>query len=236
MLLRKNVIIISIFIFLITSVSFGQTQITWVKENKNIIKMQSKYHSLNPFVGLTLQGGISYTLADFEKYIPGPAFQGSLEFYFPSQMFFVFGLKGSFGYEQLKGETANSYLVGNKGLSINSFKTDVYHLEGMLVLASGVNNFIVHGGIGAGYVLKYSPKNSAGTELYSPAQRDGFLGFVLEGGMRYFVSSQVSLDGTAKYHIGKVDDFDGRIYSTKDSYYTIMGGLTIHFFASSRIK
>ncbi len=152
-----------------------------------------KYHPLSGRIGLSLEGGTTYTLADFS--VPGWSYYGrfTTEYLFPSTEVGVWGLKGiaSFGY--LQGSGGATYTRPD----LEEFKTSIFSLGGggeyMLKLS---DNVIPYFFVGATY-LYFDPKNMNGEPLQRNAQKKYSKNewtFIGEGGFKFMVSNDVSLN------------------------------------------
>jgi len=129
-----------------------------------------EYHPLSGKLGLSLEGGTTFTLSDFVD--PGWSHYGrfTTEYLFPSTQIGVWGLKGiaMFGYLQGSGGASSTRP------DLNEFKTSIFSLGGgaeyLLKLSDNVIPYIF---LGATY-LYFDPQNLDGEPLQRNAQKKIF--------------------------------------------------------------
>lgn len=233
----KKVINLASFILFVSVASiFSQN-----RDDATIAKlyeMTSKYHSFGSFFVITAEGGGNLALSDFST--PGVSYlgRGGFELFFPSTGFATFGLRvfGSYGELTGKNKTEKFAGAGLSARNITTFKTQFSSIEGGLVIAFGKNNIIPYIAGGGYYILKYLPADEFNNALYSPVDRDGFLSFMGEFGIRFFLTNAISFNIASKYNLGKVDDLDGFLYNKNDSYISAVAGLSLHLFHDRRFR
>lgn len=235
----KKILPLLLLLFTFVSVFSQEVTIKSKIEKKEIIKkkviLPSKMHSLNSYSALTVEGGLTYVLSDYKHDGMGPAIGGMFEYYFPSRSGLIFGFKAGGGYLQLKGRS--DYLITSEsGIQTFNFKTDVVYGSGMLNLAYGVKNVIPYIGFGVDFIFRYTPKNTDGFYLLPNKYGKAFAWFSGEGGLRYFVTNNTSVNASVKFNFGLRDDLDGRVMKKKDTYYTLKLGMSYYFFSNIRIK
>jgi len=189
-----------------------------------------KYHPLSGRLGFSLEGGPTYTLADFNDH--NFSFYGRFtgEYFFPSTQIGVWGLKG---------HAASGFLEGSGGATysrpdVEAFKTTFYSLGGgveyLLKLSDVVMPYIY---TGAAY-LYFDPKDLNGDPLMRNSQKkyskhEWML--IGEGGFKFLVSDNVSLNLGFNIDYVNMDNLDDVIAgSDNDIFFTAFGGFSLYFF------
>ena len=209
--------LICFFFFLSTISSLSQS--TGIK----------KYHPLSGRVGFSLEAGPTFTLADFSN--SDLSFFGRFtgEYFFPSKQVGVWGLKG---------HAALGFLEGSGGATVTrpdveSFKTTFFSLgaggEYMLALSEVVMPYVY---AGAAY-LYFDPRDLNGVRLLRNQQKKYSkheLSLIGEGGFKFLVSDNVSLNVGFNINYVNVDNLDDVVIGTdNDIFFNAFGGLTIYF-------
>jgi len=204
----------------------------------SIYQMKSKYHSFGSFFVITAEGGGTLALSDFAT--PGISYIGraGFELFFPSTSFATLGIRVLGSYGELTGSHDVSRFAGagTSARTITKFKTQFSSIEGGLVIAFGKDLIIPYIAGGAYYIFKYSPADDLNNALYSPVDREGFLSYMGEFGIRFFMTNTLSFNIAAKYHVGKVDDLDGFISNKNDNFVSAVAGFSIHLFHDRRVR
>ncbi len=204
----------------------------------SIYQMKSKYHSFGSFFVITAEGGGTLAFSDFAT--PGVSYIGrsGFELFFPSTSFATFGIRVLGSYGELTGTHDKGRFAGagTSARTITKFKTQFSSIEGGLVIAFGKDLIIPYIADGAYYVFKYSPADDLNNALYSPVDREGFLSYMGEFGIRFFITNTLSFNIATKYHVGKVDDLDGFISNKNDNFISAVAGLSLHLFHNRRIR
>ncbi|MBU2444110.1 MAG: hypothetical protein KJ666_00865 [Bacteroidetes bacterium] len=233
---KKITFLIIISLLFITNYSSAQETSSIVRTN--IYEMKSKYHSFGSFFVITAEGGGNLAISDFAT--PGVSYlgRGGFELFFPSTGFATLGLRVFGGYGELTGKDDKGKFAGagTSARLITKFKTQFSSIEGGLVIAFGKNTVIPYLAGGIYYIFKYSPADESKNALYSPVDRDGFLSYMGEFGIRFFLTNSISFNIAAKYNVGKVDDLDGFLYNKNDSYISAVAGLSLHLFHDRRVR
>ena len=233
---KKITFLIFISLFLIANNLSAQDKSTSVRPN--IYEMKSKYHSFGSFFVITAEGGGNLALSDFST--PGVSYlgRGGFELFFPSTGFATLGLRvfGSYGELTGKDDKGKFAGAGTSARLITKFKTQFSSIEGGLVIAFGKNTIIPYLAGGVYYIFNYQPADESKNALYSPINRDGFLSYMAEFGIRFFITNSISFNIAAKYNLGKVDDLDGFLYNKNDSYISAVAGLSLHLFHDRRVR
>lgn len=233
---KKIILLIFGCLLLISSYALAQDATTIVRTD--IYEMKSKYHSFGSFFVITAEGGGNLAISDFSTPVVSYLGRGGFELFFPSTGLATFGLRVFGGYGELTGKNNTEKFAGagTSARLITKFKTQFSSIEGGLVIAFGKNAVIPYLAGGAYYILKYSPADDLNKGLYLPADRDGFLSYTGEFGVRFFMTNSISFNVAAKYIFGKVDDLDGFLYNKNDSYISAVAGLSFHLFHDRRIR
>jgi len=205
------------FIFLFTLTSPAQTS------------GMKKYHPLSGRLGFSLEGGPTYTLADFKN--DGFSFFSRLtgEYLFPSTQIGVWGLKG---------HAAAGFLEGSGGSTstrpdLDAFKTTFVSLGGggeyILKLSDAVMPYVY---AGAAY-LYFDPRDLSDNRLLRNQQKKYSKhewSLIGEGGFKFFVSDNVSLNVGFNIDYINMDNLDDVVAGTdNDIFFNFFGGLTIFF-------
>ena len=188
-----------------------------------------KYHPLSGHLGLSLEGGPTYTLADFKN--DNISFYGRFtgEYFFPGTQIGVWGLKG---------HAAAGFLEGSGGATasrpdVEAFKTTFFSLGGggeyLLKLSDVVMPYVY---VGAAY-LYFDPKDVNGDRLLRNSQKkyskhEWML--IGEGGFKFLVSENVSVNLGFNIDYVNIDNLDDVIAgSDNDIFFTAFGGVTMFF-------
>jgi len=188
-----------------------------------------KFHPLSGRLGISLEGGTTFTLSDFSD--PGWSYYGrfTTEYLFPSTQVGVWGLKGitSFGY--LQGSGGATYTRPD----LQEFKTSIFTLGGggeyILNLSEIVYPYVF---LGAAY-LYYDPMNLDGEPLQRNAQKKYSKNewtIIGEGGFKFLVSNDVSFNIGINMNYVDVDNLDDvQIGTDNDIFFSLFGGVTFYF-------
>jgi len=214
----KFIIIFSIaFLFIFSRIVYSQT--LGIK----------KYQPLSGRLGLSIEGGTTFTLSDFSD--PGWSYFGrfTTEYFFPSTSAGVWGIKGitSFGY--LQGSGCASVTRPD----LQEFKTSIFTLGGggeyLLKLSKTVYPYVF---VGAAY-LYFDPQDMDGNPLQRNAQKKYSKNewtLIAEGGFKFKVSEDVSLNLGLNMNYVDVDNLDDiQIGTDNDIYFSLFGGVTVYF-------
>ncbi len=198
---------------------------TIVAQDKNITKI----HPLSGRIGWSLEGGITYTFADFHKEKTNVFGRTMFEYFFPTMQSGIWGIRafGSYGYLTGSGPS------GADRTDLNEFKTTMIQagagVEYMLKVSESVSPYAFIGGA----YLNFDPKDNNGNRLLRNSQnaysRNDW-NAIGEVGFRFLVSKNVSLNIGANVNYFPDDNLDDVLAgSEKDIFFTGFGGLTVYF-------
>jgi len=226
---HKKYQLIILLLLVSLSVSFAQS---------NIVEMRSKYNSLGKFWVATFEGGVTLPFSDFQTPSIGYTGKAGIEYYFPSRIFLIPGLRLHASYGELNGESNTGRLSGDGSLRrvIKNFNTPFVLLEPSIVAAFGKNKVIPYLALGLDYLLAFIPLEKNGYSLYTNSKRSPFLTFSGEFGIRYFIHNDLSYNFSLKYIKGSVDELDGFVSRKKDACVMITSGISVHLFRKERIR
>ncbi len=189
----------------------------------------NKNHPLSGTVGVSLEGGATYTFSDFRKDGINIFGRASLEYIFPASRVGAIGLRGYGGA---------GYLTGSDGATVSrpelgEFKTPIWILGGGAEYLFTFSEFFVPYIYGGAALLYFDPKDNSGTRLarnslkiYSRTQ------FTLNGefGMRFLVSENISLNLGVNINNVQTDNLDDVVAGTDNDFFlTGFGGITYYF-------
>lgn len=208
----------TILTLLFTITSFPQS--TGIKE----------YHPLSGRLGLSLEGGPTFTLADFNSNDISYFGRFTAEYLFPSTQIGLWGLKGHAAYGYMQGSSGAT----SSRPELTAFKTTFLSLGGgveyMLKLSDVVMPYVY---AGAAY-LYFDPNDPDGEPLMRNTQKrysKHEFSLIGEGGFKFLVSDDVSLNIGFNMNYVNVDNLDDVIAgSDNDIFFTAFGGFTVFLF------
>jgi len=189
----------------------------------------NKHHPLSGTLGISLEGGATYTFSDFKKDGINIFGRTSLDYIFSANRFGAIGLRVYGGA---------GYLTGSEGatdrrLELQKFKTQFWILGGGAEYFFILSEFFVPYIYGGVALLYFDPRDSSGTRLtrnslkiYSRTQ------FTLNGefGMRFLVSENISLNLGVNINNVQSDNLDDIVAGTDNDFFvTVFGGITYYF-------
>jgi len=187
------------------------------------------YHPLSARLGFSLEAGPTITLSDFNN--PKVSFFGRLtsEYLFPAKQIGVWGLKG---------QAALGYLEGSGGATssrpeLTAFKTTFLSLGGGAEYILKLSNVVMpYAYAGAAY-LYFDPRDPDGNRLQRNEQKrysKHEWSLIGEGGSKFFVSDNVSLNVGFNINYVNMDNLDDVVAGTdNDIFFNFFGGLTVFF-------
>jgi outer membrane protein OmpA-like peptidoglycan-associated protein len=197
-----------------------------------LISAQGKYQKYNPFSGtivFSVEGGVTLANTDYSGLGIDYTGRASLEYFFPSSVQSGFGLRlfGSTGF--LKGDDTS--------LDPQLIRTSISGFGGGVIFILSINDEIfpyLYAGISN---LWFEPKGEGGELLpnnlvgkYSKSE----INYNLEIGMRFSVTSNLSLNLAGGIQLSPNDWIDDKAIGTdNDMFFIAMGGISYSFLAKS---
>ena len=217
----KSLILFSLYIIIFTSLSFAQT--TGIK----------KYHDLSGKIGITLEGGMTYTLADFKD--SKLSYFGRLlgEYFFPSTQPGIWGLRG---------HAAAGFLEGSGGATssrpdLTHFKTTFVSLGGGAEYLISLSNVVMPYVYGGAAYLYFDPRDNSGNRLERNAMKKYSRhewSLIGELGFRFLASEDITLNLGANINYVNSDNIDDVVAgSDNDIFFSGFGGISIYFGGTS---
>ena len=189
----------------------------------------NKYHPLSGTVGLSLDGGFTYTRSDFRNADFDITGRLMLDYNFPTTQIGTWGLRAIGGA---------GYLSGSDGASsqypeLENFRTDILSLGGGVSYTLAVSNYFLPFASGMLSYLYYNPKDDDGNLLpRNQAKRYSRNEYMISGelGLKYIVANNVSLNFCSAINYVDSDNLDDiSIGSDNDIFFTGFVGITIYF-------
>ncbi len=208
---------ITIFCIVLSIQSFPQNSYS----NKN--------HPLSGTVGVSLEGGATYTFSDFKK--DGMHIYGRvlLEYIFPASRVGAIGLRGYGGGGFLAGSGGG---IGSRP-ELEEFKTEMFIFGAGLEYLFTFSKFFVPYIYGGAALLYFNPKDNNGNRLTRNASNSYArteLAINGEMGMRFLVSQNISLNIGANINSVQSDNLDDVAAGTdNDLFLAGFGGITFYF-------
>jgi OOP family OmpA-OmpF porin len=195
------------------------------------------YSSLNPLSGrwaVTVEGGATYTAADFRTSLFDYYARVMGEYFFATQNPGIFGLRAFTGIGRLSGtDGVSGYFDPTTGLPINDFRTPVILLGGGLNYAYAVTDKVFpYAFVGASY-LYFDPQDINGNRLPNNARKKYSrheLSLLGELGIRFLLSQNTTLNFSGSMYYVNSDELDDvRAGRDNDIFFTILGGVSFYF-------
>jgi outer membrane protein OmpA-like peptidoglycan-associated protein len=193
-----------------------------------------KMHSLSGKVGITLEGGATYTRSDFKTAKFDYIGKFWLEYFFPTSNFGAFSIKGFAGLGRLAGEKAPAVIIN--GIAYTQFKTPIQFAGGGLAYYLEASEEIFpYGFVGASY-LHFTPQDGKGNKLprfknnkYSPNE------YMINGelGVRFLVDPLISVNlgvGLNWLPTDDIDDLPNSLTGGTDKDIFFNGTLGVSFY------
>ncbi len=177
---------------------------------------QDKTH--NPLSGkfsVTLDGGLNITFVDPGSNVNFPTLRGGFEYFFSTNSNHTFGLRLLGGYNSLKFKTdLAKYPAQAKRNFVNDAKFG-------LMYSYGSSNFLPYISAGLNYTLSHSVKSADDNKAIS---------FYGEGGIKYLLSDNFTLNFGVAYNLGGQDYFENvKSGASNDNYATVSLGIGYAF-------
>lgn len=193
----------------------------------------SKIHPLSGKVGWSVEGGGTYTLADFQTDEFNFFGRTMLEYYFPSTQPGIWGLRAMVTGGFLSGSGASS----SERTDLSSFKTTFIQAgaggEYLFMASSSVHPYIF---AGASYMY-FDPKDNDGNRLLRNSAKDysrNTWNIIGELGIKFLASENIGLNVGANVNYFPNDNLDDvKAGSDRDIFFTGFGGLTVYFGGTS---
>ena len=203
---------------------------------------QQNSYATNPLQGnfaFGLDGGITYPQTDYQITKVGFSARGFGEYYFNTHSIHLPGFKLKIGYDQLAGKDTRGTIPSQDGSREipPTFSTNIFSVGLAATYCISINDAVfpyISGGISN---LWFDPKDDQGNAAeYNAAgnYEKSTIAYTLEIGLKVKLSDKVSLNFSANPYFPKTDYLDDVAAAyTKDSYTTIMAGITFTPFYSS---
>lgn len=190
-----------LLMFLVITISLGLSLNAQPKE----------YNPLSGYFGATLDGGLNISVVDPGNKFNFPTLRGGFEYFFSTDNKHAFGLRFLLGYNFLKFKNMT-------GLAQRNF---VYDGKLGAMYSYGSSNWLPYLSAGLNYTFYHSKKianDNKALSLYG------------EGGVKYLLSDQLSVNFAGAYNFGGQDYFEGtKRGKSNDGYATITIGLGYTF-------
>jgi OOP family OmpA-OmpF porin len=233
-----------IFLIFFTSGRFAMGKFTilvWliITITANILFAQQSddkhYNPLSNKLAINFEGGATYPRTDFTNDQFSYIGQFSMDYFFPSSSFGVWGLRGFANYGQLKGNG----IYGNISSwpTIPAYYTDIASIgAGVTYTLNASKVFFPYAFLGTDYFY-FNPKDVNGNRL--PRNKDNAYGHIAwsilgEVGARFFVSDVISLNLAFNYNYLPTDNLDDVSNSISngtqdDIFFTGRAGFSVYF-------
>ncbi|MFO7523853.1 MAG: OmpA family protein [Ignavibacteriaceae bacterium] len=207
--------------------------ITFILVCNIFLLAQSEQRIANQNLLLSLEGGISIGYTDYYKQKIGPAFRGSLKYFFYPHINHRISLGFQFGYQQIMGEDNRAIIVTKAGLLRDlppSFST-VIHSPGFFadynyLFSDRFSSFVR---IGFTYNT-FNPKDNNGNDALGYQQglyNKDFFTFIPEAGFEFRINERIGLSLAANYAFPVTDYLDDVSAAIrKDSYLNVLVGIS----------
>jgi OOP family OmpA-OmpF porin len=208
-----------VFLIILFSISSFYPQTTGIK----------KYHPLSGKIGISLEGGPTYTRSDFINDDFSYFVRLHAEYFFPTTQPGIWGIRaqGGGGYLQGSGGATSS-----RPLLLN-FKTLTGFLGGGGEYMLAVSDVIMPYVYGGAFYLYFDPKDNDGNRLLRNEQKDYSRHlWMLNGelGIRFLISNGASLNFGTNINYVQSDNLDDVIAgSDNDVFFTAFAGVSIYF-------
>ncbi|MCH8033703.1 MAG: OmpA family protein [Bacteroidetes bacterium] len=195
------------------------------------------FNSLHPLSGrwaVSVEGGATYTKADFRNSLFDYYSRVMGEYFFATKNVGIFGVRAFAGLGRLNGSGGVSgYADPNTGLLIDEFKTPIILLGGGLNYAFEVSDKVFpYVYAGASY-LYFDPKDVNGDRLPNNSRKKYSRNEVsLQGelGIRFLLSTDLSLNFNGSLYYVNSDELDDVIKGRdNDIFFTFLGGVSFYF-------
>ncbi len=197
-----------------------------------ITAQENNFTEINPLsgrIGWSLEGGITYTFADFHTEKINDFGRTMVEYFFPTVQPGIWGIRafGSYGYLTGSGPS------GADRTDLDKFKTTSIQagagVEYLLQVSDAVYPYAFVGGA----FQNFDPKDNDGNKLLRNSQNaysKNEWNAIGEIGFRFLVSRSISLNIGANVNYFPTDNLDDVVAgSEKDIFFTGFGGLTVYF-------
>jgi len=195
------------------------------------------FNGLHPLSGkwaVSVEGGATYTSADFRNSLFNYYARLMGEYFFATKNIGIFGIRAFTGLGRLNGSGGVSgYVDPNTGLPIDEFRTPVILLGGGVDYAIEVTDKVFpYAYAGASY-LYFDPKDVNGNRLPNNSRKKYSRHEVsLQGelGIRFLLSQNLSLNFNGSLYYVNSDELDDVIAGRdNDIYFTFLGGVSFYF-------
>lgn len=189
-------------------------------------------HSFSNSIGMSLEGGITYSVTDFSKNRYNYLGRGLLEYFFYSNSVGTFGLRFHGGISHLGGQ--NGVKLPNENFaSLKSLNTSVYYFGGGYSYTLALGNLIhPYAFIGLSYIV-FDPRGDDNIKI-STLTENNFakqeINYDGEIGLRFLIHENFSVNLSATGHLNPSDNLDG-VWGNdnNDYYYSANLGLSYYF-------
>ena len=187
---------------------------------------------INPLsgrIGWSLEGGMTYTFADFHTEKINVFGRTMFEYFFPTTHPGIWGIRafGSYGYLTGSGPS------GADRTDVDKFKTTSVQAGAGVEYLLGVSETVYPYAFIGGAFQYFEPKDEDGNKLLRNSQNaysNNAWNAIGEIGFRFLVSRSVSLNIGANVNYFPNDNLDDVVAgSEKDIFFTGFGGLTVYF-------
>ena len=205
--------------------------------SSSTIAQVARFNSLHPLSGrwaVSVEGGATYTKADFRNSLFDYYARVMGEYFFVTKNVGIFGVRAFTGLGRLNGSGGVSgYVDPNTGLLIDEFKTPIILLGGGLNYAFEVSDKVFpYVYAGASY-LYFDPKDVNGDRLPNNSRKKYSRNEVsLQGelGIRFLLSTDLSLNFNGSLYYVNSDELDDVIKGRdNDIFFTFLGGVSFYF-------
>jgi OmpA-OmpF porin, OOP family len=195
------------------------------------------FSSLHPLSGrwaVSVEGGATYTKADFRNSLFDYYARVMGEYFFATKNIGIFGVRAFTGLGQLSGSGGVSgYVDPTTGLLIDEFKTPVILFGGGINYAFEVTEKVFpYVYAGASY-LYFDPQDVNGNRLPNNSRKKYSRNEVsLQGelGIRFLLSPDLSLNFNSSLYYVNSDELDDIIKGRdNDIFFSFLGGVTFYF-------
>ncbi|MCR4417558.1 MAG: OmpA family protein [Ignavibacteria bacterium] len=169
------------------------------------------YSPLSGYFGATLDGGLNISVVDKGNKLNFPTVRGGLEYFFSTKSEHAFGLRLLAGYNFLKF----------KDMTGKAARNFVYDAKLGLMYAYGTSQWLPYLSAGLNYTFYHSKKIADDNKAISVYG---------EGGLKYLLSDNFSLNLAAAYNFGGQDYFEGiKSGNSNDGYAIVSVGFGFTF-------
>ncbi len=187
---------------------------------------------INPFsakIGWSLEGGATYTLADFHQEKLGAFGRTFFEYYFPTTQQGIWGIRAFTTVGILSG----SGISASSRTNLNSFKTSIIQAGAGGLFLVPVSSVVVPYAFAGGAYLYFDPRDENGNPLLRNSQKAysrNSWDIIGELGFKFLVDDNFSLNIGANVNYFPDDNLDDVVAgSDRDIFFTAFGGFSLYF-------